>query len=70
MSERAVVEVKHSNGVEYMLIPMNVTVSLYETWVLMVSDTDPEKSWKVPLDHLEGPYEVSTNVIEMSRYFP
>ena len=29
MSERAVVEVKHSNGVEYMLIPMNVTVSLY-----------------------------------------
>lgn len=70
MSERAVVEVKYSNGVEYMLIPMNMTASLYETWVLLVSDTNPEKSWKVPLDHLEGPYEVSTNVIEMSRYFP
>lgn len=70
MSERIVVEVKYSNGVEYMLIPMNMTASLYETWVLLVSDTNPEKSWKVPLDHLEGPYEVSTNVIEMSRYFP
>ena len=68
-SKRAVLQVKHKNGTEYMLMPMNKSCWLEGGGIAIQDNTNKKLFFNVPLTHLEGPFEIATSIVDMDNYF-